>query len=132
MGHVLTSLYHFLAKYASSNSNYFKISGFSSKNVQYPRYQDTDLLQLCVKHFIWFFFQHHWKIMILFMPSRPNPLELDGSLQESYMNIYWTRQNQTTIPVTITAIKGDTSCTEVKTNWFVCCCCCCVIVKLVV
>ena len=23
------------------------MSGFSSRNVQYPRYQDTDLLQLC-------------------------------------------------------------------------------------
>ena len=29
-------------------SNYLKMSGFSSRNVRYPRYQDTDLLQVWV------------------------------------------------------------------------------------
>ena len=28
-------------------NKYMKMSGFSSRNVRYPRYQDTNLLQLC-------------------------------------------------------------------------------------
>ena len=32
---------------AMIGSNFLKMSGFSSKNVWYPRYQDTGFLQLC-------------------------------------------------------------------------------------
>ena len=39
--------YPFNAKYSKISSNFLKMSGFSSKNVRYPRYQDTDFLQLC-------------------------------------------------------------------------------------
>ena len=35
----------FLCQNAKISSNYLKMSGFSSRNVRYPRYQDTDLLQ---------------------------------------------------------------------------------------
>ena len=38
----------FYAKYAKISSNYMKMSGFPSRNVQYPRYQDTNFLQLCM------------------------------------------------------------------------------------
>ena len=37
------------AKYAMISGNYLKMSRFSSRNVRYPRYQDTDFLQLCAK-----------------------------------------------------------------------------------
>ena len=40
----------FLVKYAKIDSNYLKMSGFSFRNVRYPRYQDTDLLQLWYHH----------------------------------------------------------------------------------
>ena len=40
-------MYLVLATFAKINSNYLKMSDFSSRNVRYPRYQDTDLLQLC-------------------------------------------------------------------------------------
>ena len=43
----INSFVAFYAEYAMISSNYFKMSGFSSRNVRYPRYQDTDLLQLC-------------------------------------------------------------------------------------
>ena len=42
-----TAFQPFHAKYARFSSSYLKMSGFSSKNVRYPRYQDTDFLQLC-------------------------------------------------------------------------------------
>ena len=37
----------FNAKYTKIGSNLLKMSGFSFRNVRYPRYQDTGLLQLC-------------------------------------------------------------------------------------
>ena len=40
-------MYLFSLKYAKIGSNFLKISGYSSRNVRYPKYQDTDLLQLC-------------------------------------------------------------------------------------
>ena len=42
-------LRHFYAKYAKICINYFKRSRLPPRNVRYPRYQDTDLLQLCFK-----------------------------------------------------------------------------------
>ena len=45
--HKSTVFKPFYAKYAKICTNYWKMSGFPSKNVRYPRYQDTDLLQLC-------------------------------------------------------------------------------------
>ena len=44
--HKLTVLKPFYAKYAKICSNYLKMSGFPSRNVRYPRYQDTNFLQL--------------------------------------------------------------------------------------
>ena len=35
-----------IIKYAKISCNFLKMSGFSSKNVRYPRYQDTGFLQL--------------------------------------------------------------------------------------
>ena len=43
--HRWTLFYPVLIKYAKINSNYLKMTGFSSRNVRYPRYQNTDLLQ---------------------------------------------------------------------------------------
>ena len=37
----------FYAKCSMISSNCLKMTGFSSRNVRYPRYQDTDWLQLC-------------------------------------------------------------------------------------
>ena len=45
---ILIFLYPFIVKYANIKSIYLKMSAFCSKNVRYPRYQDTDLLQLCL------------------------------------------------------------------------------------
>ena len=42
-----TVLDPFYAKNAKISSNYLKMSRFSSRNVWYPRYQDTAFLQLC-------------------------------------------------------------------------------------
>ena len=44
-----TVLEPFYAKNAKFSCNYLKMSGFSSRNVRYPRYQDTAFLQLCVR-----------------------------------------------------------------------------------
>ena len=44
----LLFLHPFQAKFGKINSNYLIMSGFSSRNLRYPRYQDTDLLQLCL------------------------------------------------------------------------------------
>ena len=44
----LTELQRFDAKYAWITINYLKMSGFSFRNVRYPRYQDTEFLQLWV------------------------------------------------------------------------------------
>ena len=49
-----TVLEPFYAKNAKFSCNYLKMSGFSSRNVRYPRYQDTDLLQL------WACFLYYW------------------------------------------------------------------------
>ena len=49
---ILTLFYFVLTKYAKINSNYLKMSGLSSRNVRYPRYQDTDLLQLWSYKFV--------------------------------------------------------------------------------
>ena len=38
----------FSATHSKINSNYLKMSGLSSRNIRYPRYQDTDFLQLCM------------------------------------------------------------------------------------
>ena len=43
----LTVLLPFCAKFTRINCNHLEMSGFSSKNIRYPRYQDTDFLQLC-------------------------------------------------------------------------------------
>ena len=48
--HKPTVLYPFYTKYAQINRNYLKMSGFSSRIVRYPGYQDTALVQLCVKN----------------------------------------------------------------------------------
>ena len=48
----LNSIVAFSAKYAKISSNYLKMSAFSSRNVQYPRYQDTAFLQLWEKSII--------------------------------------------------------------------------------
>ena len=42
----IKTILSFYTKYAKIYSNYLKMSGFSFRNVRYPRYQDTDLLQL--------------------------------------------------------------------------------------
>ena len=42
----LTLLYPFGTKNYKISSIYLKMSGFSSRNVRYPRYQDTKFLQL--------------------------------------------------------------------------------------
>ena len=44
---ISTVLKPFFAKNAMISSNYLKMSGFSSRNVRYPRYEDADFLQLC-------------------------------------------------------------------------------------
>ena len=46
--HKSTVFKPFYAKYAKICTNYWKMSGFPSKNVRYPRYQDTNILQLWV------------------------------------------------------------------------------------
>ena len=49
-------VFYFYAKQNKISSNHLKISGFSAKNVRYPRYQDTDFLQLCsisLETYVW-------------------------------------------------------------------------------
>ena len=45
LSYKFTVLKPFYAKYAKNCSNYLKMSGFFSRNVRYPRYQDTDFLE---------------------------------------------------------------------------------------
>ena len=42
----LTKLLPFFAKYIKIISNFLKMSQFSTKKVRYPRYKDTDFLQV--------------------------------------------------------------------------------------
>ena len=61
----LSFLYPLSAKYDKKYSYYFKMSEFSPRNVRYPRYQDTDLLQLCPGYYFsipqfWFFIGIRW------------------------------------------------------------------------
>ena len=83
----LTFLYPFLAKYAKIDSNYLKMSGFSSRNVRYPRYQDTDLLQLCIyiaMYRFWAFFS-----AILICRNKP---------QGSPRPLYKSKKNSSKVP----------------------------------
>ena len=63
-----------------------KCPGFSSKKVRYPRYQDTNLLQLCL-HWLWF----SW----FFSKSFPNTMTSDIYINSKFSVFYcWSRKKK--------------------------------------